>query len=212
MRTCPSCQKKAPDEAGFCPNCGAQYPVGTTKGGMSAKTAAILVVAICIPLLVLCLGIVSAIAVPNLLDATNRARQKRAVGELRSLATAIQAFETDKASPPIPMTSEEGAWVEVPISEVEGALAPDYIQVVPTTDPWGKPYLYGFYTGPEGSSFYLLSLGRDGARDLNAIPDVARPTSCYESDILWAGSEFMQYPDGKQRVCGESAAADGSGR
>jgi prepilin-type N-terminal cleavage/methylation domain-containing protein len=41
------------------------------------------------------IGIIAAIAIPNLLSAIQRGRQKRAMGEVRSIATAAQAYSTD---------------------------------------------------------------------------------------------------------------------
>jgi len=205
MRTCPSCKKLAPDEAGFCPGCGTQYPIVRAKGGMSGKAAVILVVAICIPLLIMCLGIISAIAIPNLLEAIERSRQKRAVGEVRTLATAIEAYETDRDTPPILLSGGGGPWEEVDASQLQSALAPEYLKSVPVNDPWGRPYLYGFNI--EEKSFYLLCLGRNGAREIDPLSWETRKTHCYESDILFAQEDFVQMPEGRQRVCGEEVAS-----
>lgn len=206
MRTCPSCKKAAPDEAGFCPACSAQFPVAKPRSGMSPKTAAILVVAICIPLLVICLGIISAIAIPNFVDSTQRARQKRAIADIRTMGTALLDYETDMGSPPQPGGGE--GWVEVPVDRVEIDLCPTYLKSIPLKDPWGNPYLYGY--NAEEKSFYVLSLGKNGSREIEALPEQIRTTTCYESDILWLYSEFVQYPEGNQRSCGRDMATYGA--
>ena len=41
------------------------------------------------------IGIIAAIAIPNLLNAINRGRQKRTMADLRSLATAIESYQVD---------------------------------------------------------------------------------------------------------------------
>jgi type II secretory pathway pseudopilin PulG len=206
MRTCESCRKVAPDEAAFCPGCGTQFPIVLArKGGMSGKTAAILVVAICIPLLIFCVGIISAITIPNLLDATARARQKRAAAELKSLATAIQSYETDFNHVPLPDGGGEGEWREVEASQLSDLLVPAYTKAIPSKDPWGAPYFYGFQS--DGEVFYLLCTGSDRTRQIEEFPEETRRTHCYESDLFWVGSRFEQWPEGRQRKCGGDVAA-----
>ena len=41
------------------------------------------------------IGIIAAIAIPNLLNAINRGRQKRTMADMRSIATAIETYSVD---------------------------------------------------------------------------------------------------------------------
>ena len=41
------------------------------------------------------IGIIAAIAIPNLLNAINRGRQKRTMADMRSIATAVESYEVD---------------------------------------------------------------------------------------------------------------------
>ena len=41
------------------------------------------------------IGIIAAIAIPNLLNAINRGRQKRTMSDIRSIATAMEAYSVD---------------------------------------------------------------------------------------------------------------------
>ncbi|MFZ5788886.1 MAG: type II secretion system protein, partial [Acidobacteriota bacterium] len=41
------------------------------------------------------IGIIAAIAIPNLLNAINRGRQKRTMADIRSIATAIESYQVD---------------------------------------------------------------------------------------------------------------------
>src|SRR5437867_7536931 len=41
------------------------------------------------------IGILAAIAIPNLLNAVQRGKQKRSMADMRSLATAIEAYAVD---------------------------------------------------------------------------------------------------------------------
>jgi len=51
------------------------------------------------------IGIIAAIAIPNLLSAIQRGRQKRAMGEVRSIATAAQSYATDTNIYPLQATN-----------------------------------------------------------------------------------------------------------
>ncbi len=46
------------------------------------------------------LGILAAIAIPNLLNAVQRGKQKRTMADMHALATAIQAYEVDHSAFP----------------------------------------------------------------------------------------------------------------
>ena len=41
------------------------------------------------------IGIIAAIAIPNLLNAIQRGKQKRTMADMRSIATSIEAFSVD---------------------------------------------------------------------------------------------------------------------
>src|SRR5437016_230886 len=95
------------------------------------------------------IGIIVAIAIPNLLNAIQRAKQKRTMGDMRSIGTAAESYSVDyNAYPP-------AAAVAIPI--VYGALAysgttlggnyntyvsPTYIKVLPLADGWNSWFLY----------------------------------------------------------------------
>ncbi len=53
-------------------------------------------------IVVLIIAILAAIAVPNFLEAQTRAKVSRALGDMRNLATALEAYATDNAKYPIP--------------------------------------------------------------------------------------------------------------
>jgi general secretion pathway protein G len=46
------------------------------------------------------IGILAAIAIPNLLNAVQRGRQKRTMGDMRALALAIESYNVDNAMLP----------------------------------------------------------------------------------------------------------------
>src|SRR5438045_5927489 len=78
------------------------------------------------------IGILSAIAIPNLLTAMQRSKQKRSMADLRTIATATEAYATDTNRYPR-VTS---------IEELRALIQPRYIKVMPIVDGWGHTYRY----------------------------------------------------------------------
>ena len=143
------------------------------------------------------IGIIAAIAIPNLLTAIQRGKQKRAMGEVRSIATASAAYAVDANAFPVQTTAGDATQ-----TAVTGALCPDYIKAIPNPDPWTISYqFYGVTSG-----FATSSRGKDMAEDmpLNATAlstTQISNTTCFECDVVWANDSFVQKPEGKQAVC-----------
>ena len=145
------------------------------------------------------IGIIAAIAIPNLMLAIERGRQKRAMSEVHGVTAAIYGFATDMSRFPF----GTGAYVGVSsISEYQ-ELAPGYMKSVPGADPWYGEYEYG--ADAEGLAFALRSKGKGSQPDPPVFPDVLSSTvtgtHCFECDIVWVMSGFMFSPEGKQRTC-----------
>lgn len=182
------------------------------------------------------IGIIAAIAIPNLLDAIERSRQKRSVGEVKTIGNALQSFATDYGGyPPTTVCTDTNIGVDLDQgtfldNEGSPAFEPDYIQSIPTLDGWNIGYLWD--CGPDGVNpnprlgdvtsqhFCVSSFGSDkadnggnpcGATAFSAIsaawcqnPSVESGTLqsyCYEADIVWGDSSFLQAPEGKQKHC-----------
>jgi hypothetical protein len=129
-------------------------------------------------------GIVAAIAVPNLLNAIQRGRTKRTMADMRSLATAAEAFAVDNNRYP----ATDG-WVEV--ATIGDQLAPMYIRTLPTTDGWDHAILYW----SDGSDYRLVSRGKDGVLDQQwdgELESVA--TTDFNADIVYGNGAFIVYP------------------
>jgi general secretion pathway protein G len=145
------------------------------------------------------IGLLAAIAIPNLIQAIQRAKQKRAMAEVRGLATACNSYSTDTNDYPHGNTSWQNTDVVIPIGE----LAPFYIKEVPNPDPWGTKYQYACTDSYQ--DFAIRSLGKGGSddgEDLTAVLAAAPAiTTCFENDIVWANSGFTTWPEGKQRRC-----------
>lgn len=176
------------------------------------------------------IGIIAAIAIPNFLDAIERARQKRTTQSIKTCCIAMQSFSVDWTGYPAVVHSGNPAatWPLINDSAGSPTVVPDLIQAVPSTDGWFIPL--HFLTGPDGPfierlndvvsvHFVIYSFGSDkapgggtdGSQPGPALainwcqippnPLGTQDTHCYESDIVWGDSHFMQSPEGKQRKC-----------
>lgn len=108
---------------------------------------------------VVIIGILGAIIVPNLLGRPDQARITAAQSDIRSLANALDIYRLDNFRYP---STDQGleALTSKPAGfpEPKGYNPDGYIRKLPT-DPWGSPYVYERTT--EG--FSLFSVGGDGA-------------------------------------------------
>ena len=68
------------------------------------------------------IGIIAAIAIPNLLNAIDRGKQKRTMADLRSMGTAIEEYSIDNNFYPV----ANSTW---PALETE--VSPSYIRALP---------------------------------------------------------------------------------
>src|SRR6188768_2637790 len=90
------------------------------------------------------IGILAAIAIPNLLTAMQRSRQKRTMADMRSIATAWEARATDTNS----YNAAGLTWPEATdsVTSVEGWLSPTYIKKLPVYDGWNSVFEVGVTT------------------------------------------------------------------
>ena len=109
-------------------------------------------------IVVVILGILGAVVVPNILSRPDTARVQAAQTDLRALSQTLEIYRLDNFQYP---SSEQG--LESLVDRPSGVPEPKnwnpegYLKKLPT-DPWGSPYLYE----KTGSSYSLISLGADG--------------------------------------------------
>lgn len=158
-------------------------------------------------IVLLIIGIIASILIPNLLDAVHKAKQRRTMGELRLIGTAWMNWLTDNngaASAGANQTFSVGTFVEHTYPQIFGYLHPTdtffYMQAVPEFDPWGSQLKYYMNTSLQSESQLLLcSLARDG------VPDQCDGTSDiligpfiatdFDQDIIWADGFLLRWPD-----------------
>ncbi|MDY6812592.1 MAG: type II secretion system major pseudopilin GspG [Pseudomonadota bacterium] len=113
-----------------------------------------------IMVVVVILGILAAIVVPNVMDRPDAARVVKARQDLRSLETTLNLYRLDNFRYPttdqgLEALVDEPTYAPVPPNYKDGG----YLDRLPT-DPWGNPYVY-LSPGTHGA-FDLSSLGADG--------------------------------------------------
>ncbi len=155
------------------------------------------------------IGILAAIAIPNLLTAMQRAKQKRTMADMRTIATAWEARATDvnkynAAGAITAITAASNLYVQGSLS---GALAPTYIKLLPNKDGWGNGLkFYGDqpWNDPKPAQNYIVwsaakngdSAGAGGFDATASSPGGA--TTNFNADILFSNGVFLQYPEGVQ--------------
>jgi type II secretion system protein G len=149
------------------------------------------------------IGILAAIAVPNLLNALHRARQKRTMADMRSVATAWEARSTD-----LNRYNAAGAIDAITLcddtinyDELAAALVPTYAKVVSRFDGWNHAFRFqadAVMGDPIQASEYLIwSPGKDGSFTASAS-SAGGGTTNFNDDILFSRGVFVQYPEGVQ--------------
>ena len=126
------------------------------RGSVRPRVAGFTLIEILV--VVVIIGILGAVIVPNLLSRPDQARITAAQTDLRQLANALDIYRLDNFHYP---STEQGldALVERPSGFPEPRnWNPDgYVKTLPA-DPWGSPYIYE----RRSADFALFSLGADG--------------------------------------------------
>jgi type II secretion system protein G len=132
------------------------------------------------------IGIIAAIAIPNLLNAIQRGKQKRTMADMRAIATSVEAFAVDNNRYPGGASN---------ITAITSVVSPKYIKVCPTVDAWTNPFDYVANPTGNAQTYTITSHGKDGAAD-TVTPG---PTTDFNNDIVFSTGSFLVYPEGAQQ-------------
>ena len=138
------------------------------------------------------IGIIAAIAIPNLLNAVQRGKQKRTIGDMRSVATAVESYAVDNNAYPLQTTIGS-------INGIGTFLETTYIRKTPINDGWNNAFQY--ITDAQGQQYTLASYGKNKASEA-AVTGIACGTQTrkFENDIVFAVGQFCQQPEGSQNT------------
>jgi type II secretion system protein G len=133
------------------------------------------------------IGIIAAIAIPNLLNAIQRGKQKRTMGDLRTVATANEQYSIDN-----------NQYVAAASGDVIGItthLEPTYVKKMPNKDGWGTDFQYE----SDSTEYTLRSYGKNLAAGGGGSVAANGGTTSFSNDIIFSTGSFVQFPDGTQR-------------
>ena len=135
-------------------------------GGASGVVIAIVAVIVIVGFI----GILAAIAVPNLLTAMQRAKQKRTIADMRTMATSVEEYKATNNRPP------------------------ESIKIL--KDGWGNNFRYA----SDGTNYWIVSGGKDGKfEEAEAWHYQEGATTNFDCDIVLSNGSFYRYPEGVQR-------------
>lgn len=140
------------------------------------------------------IGILAAIAIPNLLTAMQRTRQKRTMADMRTLSTAWEARATDVNS-----YSAAGMTWPAPnalAGSLTTMLTPTYVKKIPIYDGWNVEFSV---SSGVVESYAIKSYGADKTENTTITSATSGlPTNNFDCDIILAEGQFILYPDGVQ--------------
>ena len=157
------------------------------------------------------IGIIAAILIPNLIDALQKAKQKRTVADMRNIGTSWLSWVTDVVSAGAAggagtNTFNSGGYANaLTRDELFATLHQSstffYTNEVPAVDGWKYSYAYGWSGNPLSSTVIsIASGGRNG--DVTDIASVGTPVigpfipTQYDQNIIWADGFFVRWPGG----------------
>src|SRR5262245_43407657 len=120
------------------------------------------------------IGIIAAIAIPNLLNAIDRGKQKRTMADMRSIGTAVEAYAVDNNIYP----TAANMTAAVPF------LEPVYIKKLPLSDGWNNALNYVPGTTP-GAGYSVVSFAKGGADGA----DTGGKTQNFSDDIVFCDGQ-----------------------
>ena len=157
------------------------------------------------------IGIIAAILIPNLIDALQKAKQKRTVADIRNTGTAFLSWVTDQASAAAAgqgnvwstgsLTHRSYGWMQTTLHPSSTFF---YMQEVPRLDGWKYSYEFAYGGNPLAAQVIAIgSAARDGqptqpvmgADGVTIGPFI--PTD-YDQDIVWSDGYFVRWPGGVQ--------------
>jgi len=131
------------------------------------------------------IGIIAAIAIPNLLNAIDRGKQKRTMADMRSIGTAVESYAVDNNFYPKNLSN-------APAATISSHVSPIYIKTVPTTDGWNN--VWDMDSTANGTQYTITSAAKDGAQGTQT----GGQTTDFNCDIMFANGQFFQWPQGTQ--------------
>ena len=113
-----------------------------------------------IMVVVVIIGLLAAVIVPQLMGNVDQARVAKARQDIQAIETALTMFRLDNSKYP---ATDQGlkSLIQQPTDPSIRNWRPGGYVKKPSRDPWGNDYQY-VYPGTHGTEYDLFSLGADG--------------------------------------------------
>ena len=136
------------------------------------------------------IGIIAAIALPNLMSAADKAKQRSTMAQMKSIGNALETYMVDVNFYPISSSMQTLETLDPRNMGIE----PSYMSNVPTTDGWGGPLYYGSDTQGVGDAYTITSYGKDRKPSSGSVG----ATKSFDCDIIYQSGNFTAHPEGAQ--------------
>src|SRR5262249_26095225 len=103
------------------------------------------------------IGLIAAIAIPNLRNAMNKAKQSRTLADIKAIGNALETYAVDNNTYPKGLTDANAAVLSSYLSL--------YLRTVPPGDGWNNPWHID--TNASGTIYTITSYGADGVAGSN---------------------------------------------
>jgi len=130
------------------------------------------------------LGMLAVIAIIAVIGALDRARQRRTMADLHTIAVALESYDADQGFYP----KDSGG----DLASISGLLEPTYVKPLPLLDGWSNAMTYS----SDGSDYTLVSHGADGQLSQPWPGGITHRTA---DDIVLTDGQFYQWPEGVQQ-------------
>jgi general secretion pathway protein G len=127
------------------------------------------------------IGLVAAIAIPNLTSAIDRGKQKRTLADMRTIGTAVEAYAVDNSHYPV-ASDTATLWAN---------LSQGYLRPMAQHDGWEHEYVIEV----AATQYTISSTGKDGVASGCTL---GLKTTQFTQDICFSHGGFTQYPEGRQ--------------
>lgn len=144
------------------------------------------------------IGVLAALAIVNYLVALDKAKQKKTMADMNSIAQAWEARATDRgaySAAGVSATAFDWPPEEISLANLKAMLSPTYIRPLAERDGWGYPFQFGLDL-PEGDSqgaaiYAIRSPGRDGLFESEYL---TAETTRFDCDIVYSNGAFVVSP------------------
>jgi prepilin-type N-terminal cleavage/methylation domain-containing protein len=147
------------------------------------------------------IGIIASMLIPNLIDAMQKTKQKRTMGDIHTTGLAMMSWLTDAAAAAAAGASATSVDLSnygstMSVDDLETVLVPQYVQYVPRLDGWKTPYDYFLRVdNPHAAQVMAIhSYGRDKVSDGTKYTVSSFDPTDYDRDMVWADGYMVRWP------------------